>query len=186
MVHKVTQHTMGPSVLRKGPQANVADASLSGVSNHLLNFCLSLPWESLVSSSPDEPRRRKPRPPVSTYKAPPAPLPASVPASVPPPPRPVPTQKPAPSLQGGPGCQAADACLLVHGYLVKLAEGKSGFGVLRVAKERMEAGAVGAARMGEAQLAQEMRAVAQELPQVQTPEAAATLAPRVKTLSDQT
>ena len=45
---------------------------------------------------------------------------------------------------------------------------------------------MGAARMGEPQLAQEMRAVAQELPQVQTPEAAATLAPRVKTLSDQT
>ena len=181
MVHKVTQHNMGPSVLRKGPQANVADASLSGVSNHLLNFCLSLPWESLVSSSPDEPRRRKPRPPVSTYKAPPAPLPASVPAQPP-----VPTQKPAPSLQGGPGCQAADACLLVHGYLVNLAEGKSGFGVLRVAKERMEAGAAGAAQMGQAQLAQEMRAVARELPQVTTPEAAAALAPRLKELSDQT
>ena len=87
---------------------------------------------------------------------------------------------------GGPGCRAADSCLLVHGYLVQLAEGKSGFGVLRVAKERMEEGAVGAERMGQTQLAQEMRKVAQDLPEIHTPEQAAALAPRLKELSDQT
>lgn len=87
---------------------------------------------------------------------------------------------------GGPGCRAADACLLVHGYLVNLADGKTGFGVLRVAKERMEEGAAGAERMGHVQLAGRMREVAAELPQVHTPEQAAALAPRVKELSDQT
>lgn len=87
---------------------------------------------------------------------------------------------------GGPGCRAADSCLLVHGYLVHLAEGQSGFGVLKVAKERLEEGATAAAQLGQSQLAQEMRAVAQELPQVKTPEAAAAMAPKLKVLSDQT
>jgi hypothetical protein len=75
---------------------------------------------------------------------------------------------------------------LVHGYLVNLAEGKSGFGVLRVGKDRLEEGAAGAARMGQGELAREMRAVAQELPEVKSSEAAAALAPRLKELSDQT
>ena len=91
-----------------------------------------------------------------------------------------------PSYQAGPGCKAADSCLLVHGYLVHLAEGQSGFGVLRVAKERMEEGALGAERMGQGQLAHEMRQVAQELPEVRTPKQAAALAPKLKELSDQT
>ena len=107
---------------------------------------------------------------------------ARVAVAPPPPPKP----RARPMSPGGPGCRAADSCLLVHGYLVQLADGKSGFGVLRVAKERLEEGAAGADRMGEPQLAQEMRAVAQELPQVTTPEAAAALAPKLKALSDQT
>jgi len=86
----------------------------------------------------------------------------------------------------GPGCKAADACLLVHSYLVNLAEGKSGFGVLRVGKDRLEEGAAGAARMGRVELAREMLKVAQELPLVKTPKAAEALAPRLKELSDQT
>jgi hypothetical protein len=40
--------------------------------------------------------------------------------------------------------------------------------------------------MGQAQPAQELRAVAQELPEVKTSEAAAALAPKLKELSDQT
>lgn len=86
----------------------------------------------------------------------------------------------------GPGCKAADSCLLVHGYLVHLAEGKSGFGVLKVAKARLEEGAKAANQLGQSQLADEMRAAAQELAQVRTPAAAAALAPRLKELSDQT
>lgn len=100
-------------------------------------------------------------------------------------PQPKPTS-PGPMYPGGPGCRAADSCLLVHGYLVNLAEGKSGFGVLRVAKERLEEGAAGAARMGQAQLAAEMREVAQALPKVHTAEEAAALAPRMKQLTDET
>ena len=100
-----------------------------------------------------------------------------------------PQPKPAgsgPVYQGGPGCRAADACLLVYGYLVHLAEGKSGFGVLKVAKARLEEGAIGAAQMGQVQLAREMRAVAQEVALVTTSEAAAALVPKLKQLSDQT
>ena len=120
------------------------------------------PWERQEEEEPRAPRRV-------------APIPA----------RPNPAS-PRPMSPGGPGCRAADSCLLVHGYLVQLADGKRGFGVLRVAKERLEEGSVGADRMGEPQLAQEMRAVAQELPQVTTPEAAAALVPRLKELCDQT
>jgi hypothetical protein len=87
---------------------------------------------------------------------------------------------------GGPGCIAADSCLLVHSYLVQLAEGKSGFGVLRVAKERLEEGGAAAGQLGKDQLAREMRAVAQELPQVRTSSDAAALVPRLKTLCDET
>lgn len=86
----------------------------------------------------------------------------------------------------GPGCKAADSCLLVHGYLVHLAEGQSGFGVLKIGKERLEEGALGAARMGQDQLAAEMREVALALPEVHTAEQAAVLAPKLKELSDQT
>ena len=125
------------------------------------------PWERQEEEEPRAPRRVAP---VLVTPTRPQPKPAS----------------PRPMYPGGPGCQAADSCLLVHGYLVQLAEGKQGFGVLRVAKERLEEGAVGAARMGDAQLAQEMRQVAQELPQVTTPEAAAALAPHLKELADQT
>lgn len=87
---------------------------------------------------------------------------------------------------GGPGCRAADSCLLVHGYLDSLAEGKGGFGVLQVAKERLEEGAAGAARMGRPDLARRMRDAAGELPQVRTAEQAAALAPRLKDLSNET
>lgn len=104
-------------------------------------------------------------------------------APTPPPPEPA---SPASMSSGGPGCRAADSCLLVHGYLVNLAEGKNGFGVLRVAKERLEAGAVAATQLGKEQLAREMRAVAQELLHIRTSAAAATLVPRLKALCDQT
>jgi hypothetical protein len=86
----------------------------------------------------------------------------------------------------GPGCKAADACLLVHGYLVNLAEGKTGFGVLKIAKERLEQGATAASQLGQAQLAQEMRTVSQDLPEVHTAEQAAALVPTLKALCDQT
>ena len=93
---------------------------------------------------------------------------------------------PAPTYPGGPGCRAADSCLLVHGYLIHLAEGKGGFGVLKVAKARLEEGAGAASQLGQVQLAREMRQVAQALPEVQTAEQAAALAPRMKALADQT
>ena len=86
----------------------------------------------------------------------------------------------------GPGCKAADACGVVLYYLTQLSEGKSGFGVLRVAKERMEEGAVAATHLGKTDLAASMQSVAQALPEIRTPEAAAALVPRLKALCDQT
>ena len=180
MVKRVTVQDVQPASVHQ-PQAFVLEEVAFGDS--FLAWCSRLPWEDLVRFGSGATGAA-----VATRRAPKATRPA--PARSPPPPVqprvPAPAVKPAPSLQGGPGCQAADACLLVHGYLVNLADGKSGFGVLRVAKTRLEEGAAGAAQMGQAQLAQEMRAVAQELPQVTTPEAASALVPKLKGLSDQT
>jgi hypothetical protein len=58
--------------------------------------------------------------------------------------------------------------------------------VLKIAQERLEDGAVGAERMGSPELANRMREVAAELPEVRTREQAAALAPVLKELSDQT
>mgnify|MGYP001589350986 CR=1 FL=1 len=86
----------------------------------------------------------------------------------------------------GPGCKAADSCLLVHNYLVHLAEGRSGFGVLQIAKERLEEGATAASQLGRQDLAHKMREVASALPQVHTAEQAAALVPKLKDLCVQT
>jgi hypothetical protein len=131
------------------------------------------PWERQEQEETRVPSRTYQDPPEVSQAPPPSP------------PRPVPTGTPAYS-GGGPGCRAADSCLLVHGYLVQLAEGKSGFGVLQIAKDRLEDGAAGAERMGSPELANRMREVASELSEVRTREQAATLAPRLKDPSDQT
>ena len=179
MVKRVTADDVQPAVVHH-QQAFVVEEVAFGDS--LLDWCSRLPWEDLVrfgsgSAGASVATRRASR---AVREPPPRPQPKPMPPRAP-----APTVQPAPS-GGGPGCRAADACLLVHGYLVNLADGRSGFGVLQIAKGRLEEGAIGAAQMGQAQLAQEMRAVAQELPQVTTPEAAAALAPKLKGLSDQT
>jgi len=84
-----------------------------------------------------------------------------------------------------PGCTAADGCLLVHSYLINLAEGKQGYGVLQIGAERMEEGARAADQIGQRELAQEMRQIAQELPNVHEPGAARALAQKLKPLADQ-
>ena len=156
------------------------------VVDSLVSLCSEFPWEHLVSFSSGATggaTAKRPRPtavlaPSPVRKTPTPRPPITAPA-------PAPTRQPAPPISR-PGCTAADSCLLVHGYLVNLAEGKSGFGVLRLAKERLEEGAAGAEQMGEPQLAASMRQISQSLPQVKTPEAAAALAPKLKALSDQT
>ena len=118
---------------------------------------------------------------------------ATLPVPSPSPPRPVPPPLPVPTgtqirpiSLGGPGCRAADSCGLVLYYLSQLAEGEPDFGVLRVAKERLEDGAVGAGRMGSPELGNRMREVSAELPQVRTSAAAAALVPRLKELCHET
>lgn len=100
-------------------------------------------------------------------------------------------EKPTPPISSsahiaGPGCQAADASLLVLGYLTQLAGGKGSFGVLGIGKVRLEEGAVAASRLGETQIAQAMSTAAQELPSIHTPEAASRMMPVLQKLVDQT
>ena len=85
---------------------------------------------------------------------------------------------------GGPGCKAADATLLNLSYLEGLSRGLGGFGVLRVGRERLEEGAKAAQQLGHADLAREMRAIAEELPQVRDATNAAALADRLRPVAD--
>ena len=83
-----------------------------------------------------------------------------------------------------PGCAAADACLLVQGYLDGLTRGNGGFGVLALGRTRLEEGASAAEGMGQHQLAIEMRAVAVKLPAVRTKEGAAEVANALRPVAD--
>ena len=83
-----------------------------------------------------------------------------------------------------PGCAAADACLLVQGYLDGLSRGNGGFGVLALGKTRLEEGAASADQMGQRQLAIEVRAVAAQLPSVRTKEDAAKVAQELRPVAD--
>lgn len=84
-----------------------------------------------------------------------------------------------------PGCQIADACLIVHGYLEELSEGQGGYGVLRLGKERLEAAAVIAEDIGKEDLAESIREVCEKLPEVHTPDAAAELAEEMEPIKKQ-
>ena len=90
----------------------------------------------------------------------------------------------APSSVAKPGCAAADATLLVQGYLDGLARGNGGFGVLALGKTRLEEGASTAAGMGQSQLAAEMRAVAAQLPNVRSRDDAAKVAQQLRPVTD--
>lgn len=83
-----------------------------------------------------------------------------------------------------PGCTAADATLLVQGYLDGLGRGNGGFGVLALGKTRLEEGASAAAGMGHNQLAAEMQAIAAQLPAVKTREDAARIAQQLRPVGD--
>ena len=83
-----------------------------------------------------------------------------------------------------PGCTAADAALLVQGYLDGLARGNGGFGVLALGKTRLEEGAMAAETMGQADLGSQMREVASKLPGVRSPEAAEELAQQMRPVVD--
>ena len=74
-----------------------------------------------------------------------------------------------------PGCQIADTCLVIHGYLEELAEGNGGFGVLKLGKERLEEAVLIARAIGKESLADNMAEVAEKLPSVRTAEAAEEL-----------
>ena len=83
-----------------------------------------------------------------------------------------------------PGCAAADACVLVQGYLDGLSRGNGGFGVLALGKVRLEEGAASAAAMGQTQLAAEIQAVAIQLPEVRTREDAARISLQLRPVAD--
>ena len=83
-----------------------------------------------------------------------------------------------------PGCAAADAALLVQGYLDGLSRGNGGFGVLALGKTRLEEGARAAEGMGQGQLATELRDVATQLPAVRTREDAARVAQQLQPVAD--
>lgn len=91
--------------------------------------------------------------------------------------------EPSPSINR-PGCTAADATLLNLSYLEGLSRGLGGFGVLRVGQERLEEGAKAAQQLGHPDLAREIRAIAEELPQVHDATAAAALAEKLRPLAD--
>ena len=83
-----------------------------------------------------------------------------------------------------PGCAAADACLLVQGYLDGLTRGNGGFGVLALGRTRLEEGASAAEGMGQRQLATELRAVAAQLPTVRSREDAARVSQQLRPVTD--
>ncbi|MDZ4263820.1 MAG: hypothetical protein U1B30_16000 [Pseudomonadota bacterium] len=65
-------------------------------------------------------------------------------------------------------------------HLDGLARGKGGFGVLRVSKERLETAAAAAEGIKHPEIAAEYRAIAAEMPEVHTPEAAQALHDRLQ------
>lgn len=160
----------------------------------LLRFCMSLPWERIlvkpptregfVAASLPPPRyhagqaedgrelglaiARSARPPRAARAAPP--------------PEPAPAQRPVEtaSLPNRPGCTAADEAAVALFHLNGLAQGKGGFGVLRVSKERLETAATAAESIKHPEIAQQYRAIASEMPEVHTPEAAKALAERLQ------
>lgn len=81
-----------------------------------------------------------------------------------------------------PGCTAAETTILTRGILEDLEQGFGGFGVLRQAKEYLEGGAQAAVKLGREDLAQQLREIAEELPNVHTPEEAGALAERLRPL----
>ena len=85
-----------------------------------------------------------------------------------------------------PGCTAAETTILTLGFLDGLADGMGGFGVLRQGKEYLERGAASAEKLGQGQLARELRSIAQDLSQVRTPDQARNVAERLRPLKAQT
>jgi len=86
--------------------------------------------------------------------------------------------------QRRPGCIAAEACVETYGVLATLADGMGGFGVLGLEKNRLEEGAEAAEEFGSPEVAEAMRDLANRLPAVRTPEAAAELAEEMKPVRD--
>ena len=157
----------------------------------LFNLCLSVPWEKYLvkpkappysSQAPHyPPPPRRPRQPPAPYAAPPAPAPR--PAYTPSPVAFTPSSGPSTPSQthiDRPGCTAADEAAVALFHLDGLARGKGGFGVLRVSKERLETAAAAAEGIKHPEIAAEYRAIAAEMPDVHTPEAAQALHDRLQ------
>ena len=153
----------------------------TAVVNSLVSLCSEFPWEHLVSFSSGAAgiataTRRRPTavlapPPVRKTPTPQPPITA---------PAPEPARKPTPPISR-PGCTAADNTGVVLYHLEGLSkEGKPNFGVLRVSKERLDEAATAAASLGRQDLAQQMRQIANKLPQVHDAEGAGRLAAELR------
>ena len=151
----------------------------------LFNLCLSVPWEKYLvkpkappysSQAPyyPPPPRRPRQPPVPVEVHAPTPL------YQPPVTAPRPPDTPIRSHIDRPGCTAADDAAVALFHLDGLARGKGGFGVLRVSKERLETAAAAAEGIKHPEIAAEYRAIAAEMPDVHTPEAAQALHDRLQ------
>ena len=84
-----------------------------------------------------------------------------------------------------PACTAADESLLAYSYLDRLANGAQGFGVLRQGKEHLEAAAKAAEELKRRDIADKLRDIAAEMPNVRDGVAAAELADRLEPLTDE-
>ena len=149
-----------------------------------MRLCLSVPWEQMAvpehTPSPAKPKAAPAAPQAVKYPSL-SPATPALPAKYSPT---SPVKRGPPPPIERPGCTAADNALLVHSYLSNLADGKPGFGVLRIGKERLEEGAKAAAHLGHPEIAAEMTAIAVELPNVRDPEAARMAAEKLKPVVD--
>lgn len=177
MVQRVTKrHVQLPP---HGPEASVfVPGDTEALVDSLVSFCSELPWEHMVSFGSGAAGAA-----VATRRAPPAKRQTPAPTTRAPALALAPISKPASAISR-PGCTAADSALLNLGYLEGLSRGLGGYGVLRVGRERLEEGVRAAQQLGHPDLAREMQAIAQELPQVKDATAAGTLADKLRPVAD--
>lgn len=84
-----------------------------------------------------------------------------------------------------PGCTAADNAIVAKGHLQGLADGRGGFGVLKISQQRLSEGAAAADQLGRTHLAGTMRGIASEMGAVRSREKAQELATKLDPVIDE-
>lgn len=157
-------------------------ARLFMVSRPLMQVLTGVPWERLRKS---EKRERDYPLPAMALPPPRTPSPATQPTQEDPPMRVAPATPPGQSILAKPGCTAADETGQVLFHLQGLAEGKPGFGVLRLDVDRLDRAAAGARGMGHPEIAERILHFKEIIPNVQDREAAAAAAAEFKPVVDE-